>query len=79
MNNHFSFFDDVGSEYHFFSWLNAIERCMTPSSIENLKWGHLQALLIARNTPLSADVFIQVISDASIKTVEPEPRTINLI
>jgi ribonuclease HI len=33
----------------------------------------------ARNTPLPADVFIQVISDASIKTVEPEPRTINLI
>jgi hypothetical protein len=32
-----------------------------------------------RNTPLSADVFLQVISYASIKTVEPEPRVINLI
>jgi hypothetical protein len=33
----------------------------------------------ALNTPLPADVFLQVISDASIKTVEPEPRMINLI
>jgi hypothetical protein len=32
-----------------------------------------------RNTPLWAGVFLQVISSASIKTVEPEPRTINLI
>jgi ribonuclease HI len=31
------------------------------------------------NTPLLADVFLQVISYASIKTVEPEPRVINLI
>jgi hypothetical protein len=33
----------------------------------------------ARYTPLSADVFFLVISDASIKTVEPEPRVVNLI
>jgi hypothetical protein len=33
----------------------------------------------ARNTPLSADVFLQIISDASIKKVEPEPRVINII
>jgi hypothetical protein len=33
----------------------------------------------AHNTPLLADAFLQVISDASIKTVEPEPRVINLI
>jgi ribonuclease HI len=33
----------------------------------------------AHNAPLPADVFLQVISDASIKIVEPEPRTINLI
>jgi hypothetical protein len=33
----------------------------------------------ARNTPLPADVFLQVISNAFIKTVEPEPRVINLI
>jgi hypothetical protein len=32
-----------------------------------------------RNTPLLADVFLQVISDASIKIVEPEPKMINLI
>jgi hypothetical protein len=32
-----------------------------------------------RNTPLPADVFLQVISDASIKIVEPEPKMINLI
>jgi hypothetical protein len=33
----------------------------------------------ARNTPLPADVFLQVISDGSIKAVELEPKTINLI
>jgi hypothetical protein len=33
----------------------------------------------SRNTPLPVDVFIQVILDASIKTVEPELRMINLI
>jgi ribonuclease HI len=33
----------------------------------------------ARNTPLPANIFFQVISDASIKTVEAEPRVINLI
>jgi hypothetical protein len=33
----------------------------------------------ARNTPLPADVFIQMIFDPSIKIVEPEPRKINLI
>jgi hypothetical protein len=32
-----------------------------------------------RNTPQLADVFMQLISDASIKTIEPEPRIINLI
>jgi hypothetical protein len=29
--------------------------------------------------PLSADVFSQTIIDASIKTIEPEPRVINII
>jgi hypothetical protein len=33
----------------------------------------------ACNTPLPADIFLQVILDASIKTVESEPRTMNLI
>jgi hypothetical protein len=33
----------------------------------------------AHNTPLSADVFLQITLDASIKTVEPEPRVINII
>jgi hypothetical protein len=33
----------------------------------------------AHNTPLSADVFLQVMSNASIKTVELEPRVINMI
>jgi ribonuclease HI len=37
------------------------------------------ARAIARNRPLPADVFFQVISDASIKIVEAEPRVINLI
>jgi hypothetical protein len=32
-----------------------------------------------RNTPLPANVFLQVISDASINTVESKPKTINLI
>jgi hypothetical protein len=33
----------------------------------------------ARNTPLPVDVFLQIISDTSIKTIEPEPRVINII
>jgi hypothetical protein len=32
-----------------------------------------------RNTPLPAGVFLQVISDASIKTVKGEPKTIHLL
>jgi hypothetical protein len=33
----------------------------------------------ARNTPMSADIFFQVIEDASVKTVLPEPSVINII
>jgi hypothetical protein len=33
----------------------------------------------ARNTHLPADIILKVISDVSIKIVEPEPRVINLI
>jgi hypothetical protein len=33
----------------------------------------------ARNTPLPADIFLLVVSEASIKIVELEPRVINLI
>jgi hypothetical protein len=32
-----------------------------------------------RNTPMPADVFFQVLEDASIKTVPPEPRVFNII
>jgi hypothetical protein len=31
------------------------------------------------NTPLLADVFLQIISDALIKTIELEPKVINII
>jgi hypothetical protein len=34
---------------------------------------------VTRNNPLPADVFSQSISDASIKTIESEPRVINII
>jgi ribonuclease HI len=33
----------------------------------------------AHNTPLPPDVFLQIISDTPIKTVEPVPRVINII
>jgi hypothetical protein len=33
----------------------------------------------ARNTPLPADVYWQMIIDTSIKTTESEPRVINII
>jgi hypothetical protein len=33
----------------------------------------------ACNTPLPANVFLQIIPDASIKMIEPEPRIINVI
>jgi hypothetical protein len=35
--------------------------------------------VVARNTPLSADIFWQTIMDASIKTIEQEPQVINII
>jgi hypothetical protein len=31
------------------------------------------------NTPMLADVFFQVLEDASVKTIPPEPRVINII
>jgi hypothetical protein len=37
------------------------------------------AKVASHNTPLLADVFLQVISDASIKTIDPWPRVINAI
>jgi hypothetical protein len=33
----------------------------------------------ARNTPLPANVFYQMITDTSIKQIEPEPQVINII
>jgi hypothetical protein len=33
----------------------------------------------ACNTPLPANIFLQIIPDASIKMIEPEPRIINVI
>jgi hypothetical protein len=35
--------------------------------------------VVARNTPLPADIFLQIISDVSLKMIEPEPRIINVI
>jgi ribonuclease HI len=37
------------------------------------------AKVAAHNTPMLADVFFQVLEDASVKTVMPEPRVINII
>jgi ribonuclease HI len=37
------------------------------------------AKAIAHNTPMHADVFFQVMEEALIKSVEPEPRLINII
>jgi hypothetical protein len=34
---------------------------------------------VANNTPMPADVFFHVLEDASVKTVPPEPRVINII
>jgi ribonuclease HI len=35
--------------------------------------------VVAHNTPFLADIFLQIISDTSIKMIEPEPRIINVI
>jgi hypothetical protein len=37
------------------------------------------AKVAARNTLMPTDVFFQVIKDASVKTILPEPRVINII
>jgi hypothetical protein len=49
-----------------------IERSKNPEANELAK-------AVAHNMPLPTDIFFQVVSDASIKIVEPEPRLINLI
>jgi hypothetical protein len=45
---------------------------------KNSEAGEL-ANVVACNTPLHVDAFFQVVLDASIKIVEPEPKVINLI
>jgi hypothetical protein len=37
------------------------------------------AKVTARNMPMPVDVFFQVIEEASVRTVMPEPRLINII
>jgi hypothetical protein len=37
------------------------------------------AKAVAHNTPMLADIYFQVLEDASVKTVPPEPRVINII
>jgi hypothetical protein len=37
------------------------------------------AKVAAHNTPLPVDIFLQIISDALIKMIEPEPRIIIII
>jgi hypothetical protein len=41
--------------------------------------GNDLAKAAARNTPMLADVFFQVLEDASVKTVLPEPKDIKII
>jgi ribonuclease HI len=45
---------------------------------KNIKTDEL-AKAAACNTPLPADVFLQVITDGSVKTIKMEPKMINLI
>jgi hypothetical protein len=45
---------------------------------KNTKAGEL-VKAAARNMPLPTDVFFQVMEDASVKTIEPELRLINII
>jgi hypothetical protein len=47
MNYRFYLLDDVGPKYHFLSWLDPIERCTASSFIQNLKWCHVQTLMVA--------------------------------
>jgi hypothetical protein len=61
-----------------------MENYFTGFTMEYIKWtknakADELAKATAHNTPLPADVFLQVMSDASIKTVEPEPKVINVI
>jgi ribonuclease HI len=53
----------------------------TVENIERAKNAEADELAkaVARNTPLPANAFLQVILDTSIKIVMPEPRIINLI
>jgi hypothetical protein len=55
-------------------------KCFTVEHIDRNKNTEANELakVAARNTPLP-DIFLQIISDALIKTIEPEPRIINVI
>jgi hypothetical protein len=59
---------------NYFKWFTVehIERNKTTEA-DDLAKG------VACNTPMHADVFFQVIEEASIKIVIPEPRLINII
>jgi ribonuclease HI len=56
-------------------------KCFTIEYIKQAKNVKADELVkaAAHNTTLPANIFLQVISDASIKIVEPEPRVINVI
>jgi hypothetical protein len=53
-------------------------------TIEYNEWNknceaHELAKAAACNTPMPTDVFFQVLEDALVKTVSPEPRVINIV
>jgi hypothetical protein len=56
-------------------------KCFTVEYIDRNKNTEADELAkaAAHNTPLPADVFLQIISVTSIKTIELEPRVINII
>jgi hypothetical protein len=45
---------------------------------KNCEAGEL-AKVAAHNTPMTTDVFFQVLEDASVKTIPSDPRVINMI
>jgi ribonuclease HI len=55
-------------------------KCFTVKYIDKNKNTEADELAkaAARNTPLPTDVFLQIIPDALIKTIEPEPKVVRL-
>jgi histone H3/H4 len=58
-----------------------MENYLREFSVQHINMNEANELAKAatRKTTLPPDVFLQTLEDSSVKTIEPEPRTVNVI